>query len=220
MRTHSGAYYSGNFTLDTLVHRSNPLTSFQLPDTSVVPHGGSTHPATDPDVQKETVRVPVDGPLRRRRQVHWIPPAIRHAFEHPRDGDAASTGGALGMWWVEVVHGPMNIIEKVWLTLRMVGGWVVWNYTDLMEQFQRWDGTWFGLVRHTHILWRASVVALLTLGILEVAPLLEMITQWVGMLFELVRFTFSLAGSAVEELWYLLSRVYDDLTGLVTSVRG
>ena len=224
MYTGSGQYYTGLFVLDHALHTAyvNPNhTAVVAPNPSPIlsstPLTTSkplvpSHPLTDPDLHSQNVRVPLN---HRKRVVHWVPPAVRHAMEGPMHSGAILSDSAFQHWWNDVVHGPMSLLEKIFITTRMSVGWVVWNYTDWVQQFSKWDGTWRGLVLHTHILWRTVVVGLLTLGILEIAPLLELLTRWVGMMFELIRVAFHLVTDAVEELWYLFDRIYTDLRELM-----
>ena len=212
MYTATGTYQSGNYVLDRgffnfdlrryprkRAPESTPVTS-----TDRVPT--PTNPATDPDLQNQTSKVP----LRPQPRVTYVPPSVRHYM----DGEGDQESG-FQWWWTHVVHGPMNVLEKVWITTRMAVGWVVWNYTDWVSEFSKWDGTWTGLLTESHLIWRSTVVGLLTLGMLEVAPLIEILIRWFGMMFELMRVAFRLGAEGLEELWYLLGRVYEDLKSLI-----
>ena len=113
-----------------------------------------------------------------------------------------------------LTHHPDQAFALLWGYARQAVGWVVWNYTDFFQQLQAWDGTWFGLVGHMGLLWRGMVVALLTMGLIEIAPLLEALASWLRIAFDVIRTVFHLAGEALDELWYLLQRLWTDLTHL------
>ena len=191
-------FQSGNFVLD------RGFFNFHVGSPARAPVAG--HPATDPDQQTLTTRVPV----RPNLKVTYVPPSVRHFMEGEGEADSG-----FQWWWTAVVHGPMNVIEKLWITTRMAVGWVVWNYTDWVSEFSNWDGTWTGLLTRSHLIWRSMVVGLLTLGLLEIAPLLDVVARWIGMIFELIRVAFRLGSEGVEELWTLVVRVYEDIVSLV-----
>ena len=180
---------------------------------------------TNPSLNVPWVQAPVDPVV---PAVDHIPPPT-HVEKRRRKGggnhDDDRWHVALSQtstpWYTGLsLSSPGALLEKLWeLTVWVVGG-VVWQYADWMDQFRQWDGTWSGLLLHTHLLWRTVVVSFLSLGLLEMVPLLETLGRWLSMFFEFLRYAFRLTGDALGEAWTLLVRVYDDVTGLVGRVRS
>lgn len=113
-----------------------------------------------------------------------------------------------------LAHHPMELARVLWDYARQGLGYIVWNYQDFYQQLQAWDGTVPGLLRHMGLWWRGAVVALITLGLLEIAPLLNALTTWMRMAFDLLSTLFRMTGAALDELWYLLERIWADVTSL------
>lgn len=118
-------------------------------------------------------------------------------------------------WWSDLQHGalrnPGHLLETAFGAV--VGGvkYIGWNYVDFFDQIRSWDGTWWGLVQHSALLWRTLVTVLLTAGLIQVGPLLLAVTEWARMLGSLLASTFGLAGDALGMVW----EVVDDLAGYI-----
>lgn len=110
-----------------------------------------------------------------------------------------------------MTHHPVEFMELLVDYLKRGAGWVVWNYQDFFQQLQQWDGSWLGFTRLTGLMWRGMMVALITVGIVEVAPLLQSLGTWMRLVFDFVRGFLGLVGSAVDELWYLLQTIVEDV---------
>lgn len=113
-----------------------------------------------------------------------------------------------------LTHHPVEFVEQLFHYTKQGLGWVVWNYQDLYEQLKQWDGSWIGFSRSMGLAWRAVVVGLITLGLFELGPLLEALALWLRLVFDFVRGALGLVGEAVDALWYVLQRVWDDVTSL------
>lgn len=110
-------------------------------------------------------------------------------------------------------HHPWTIPEKLFEALWKAGGYVLWTYQDLADQFRQWDGTWYGLITHMGLLWRAGVTALVTWGLWQSAGILEMLF---GLLTELGRVLLDLvswATGATEFVFHWLGVLWNDTVG-------
>ena len=114
-------------------------------------------------------------------------------------------------WAHTLTQHPLQFLGQLLDGLKRALGYVIWNYIDFAEQFRRWDGTLWGLVHGTQLLWRSLVTVALTVGLFELGPLLEALAVWARILMDLVRTAFQLTVEAVEMVWYVLGRVWDDL---------
>lgn len=117
-------------------------------------------------------------------------------------------------WRHTVTEHPMQLIGLLFDGLKRVVGYVVWNYVDFAAQFKLWDGTLWGLMKHTELLWRSLVTAVITFGLFEIGPLLGALAEWIRIFVDLVKGAFHLAVEAVEALWSVLGRLWDDLVYL------
>ena len=115
-------------------------------------------------------------------------------------------------WRHTLTEHPLQFLGQLVDALKKAVGYVIWNYIDFAEQFRRWDGTLWGLVHGTHLLWRSLVTAAITVGLFEMGPLLEALATWARILVDLLRTAFNLTVEAVEMVWYVLGRVWDDVT--------
>lgn len=114
-------------------------------------------------------------------------------------------------WRHTLSKNPLQLLGQLIEGLKTAVGYILWNYIDFGEQFRRWDGTLWGLVHGTHLLWRSLVTVAITLGLLELGPLLEALAQWIRLFVDLIRTAFNLTVEAVEMVWYVLGRIWDDL---------
>lgn len=113
----------------------------------------------------------------------------------------------------DLLQHPWTIPEKLFEALWKAGGYILWTYQDLVDQFRAWDGTLYGLITHMGLLWRAGVTALVTWGLFESAPILEMLF---GLLMELGRVLLDLvswATGATEFVFHWLGVLWDDTVG-------
>lgn len=110
---------------------------------------------------------------------------------------------------------PVVFAENLWQATKQGMGWVVYQYSDFFKQLQGWDGSWIGFTRTAGLFWRGLIVAALTVGMVEIAPLLNSLATWVRLVFDFIRGALGLVGDAVDELWWLLTRLWNDITGLV-----
>ena len=120
---------------------------------------------------------------------------------HNGTGDGSylsSFGNAWDQWRHTLTKHPLQFLGQLLEGLKKAVGYVIWNYIDFAEQYRRWDGTLWGLVHGTKLLWRALVTVALTLGLLELGPLLEALAQWIRLFVDLVKTAFELTVEAVE----------------------
>lgn len=59
---------------------------------------------------------------------------------------------------------------------------VVNDYVDFFRELASYDGSWSHLFGNIHFLYRAIVTALITIGLIQIAPLLEIISQMGGLI--------------------------------------
>lgn len=113
----------------------------------------------------------------------------------------------------DLLQHPWTIPEKLFEALWKAGGYVLWTYQDFADQFRAWDGTWYGLITHMGLLWRAGVTALVTWGLWQSSGILEMLF---GLLTELGRVLLDLVSwgtGATEFLFHWLGVLWDDTVG-------
>lgn len=116
-----------------------------------------------------------------------------------------------------VTHHPVDFLRQLFEYTKQGMGWVVWNYRDFFQQLQQWDGSWLGFTRLSGLMWRGLVVGLLTVGFIEIAPLMSAVATWLRLVFDFMRGALGLVGAAVDELWELLYRLYVDIFSFVRS---
>jgi hypothetical protein len=110
---------------------------------------------------------------------------------------------------------PMSAQEwltAVWDILRGTVGYIVWNFEDLRAQIIQWDGTWWGLLRHTALIWRVLVTAALAIGLSQAGPILNAMMQLLTLLWDIVSVTFRVVVGTVEELWSVWERMIQTIT--------
>ena len=202
---------TGMYVMDQFQNAVNP------PGTCVARRKLTGQPTVNndnPSSNEPAVQVPVKD-RHHPHGLHYTPPAIHFhrggTSFFPKTSVVGSLAADAGMTWVYLWSGEGNIIDKLWtLTKRVVGG-IVWNYTDWVDQFRLWDGTWRGLIVHSHLLWRTVVVGFLTLGILEIVPVIEALGRWLYYFYEFLRMVFGLTGDALSEMGSLVLKIYDDI---------
>lgn len=116
-----------------------------------------------------------------------------------------------------ITHHPVDFVRQLFDYAKQGVGWIWWNYEDFYEQFRNWDGSWVGLAHSTGLFWRGLVCALITVGLWEIAPLLEALASWLRLTFDFLKGALQLTGVILDDVWYLLQRVWDDVTGLFAS---
>ena len=148
------------------------------------------------------------------------PDQMQHLLEHgslnhPNGvGDGShltSFNSVWDQWQHTLTQHPLQFIGQLVDALKNTVGYVLWNYIDFGEQFRRWDGTLWGLVHGTQLLWRSLVTVAITIGLFELGPLFEAMAEWARILVDLLRTVFGLTVEAVEMVWYVIGRVWDDL---------
>lgn len=103
-----------------------------------------------------------------------------------------------------------TFVENLYLVIKKILGYVWWSYEDFVEQWRTWDGSAVSLLKDTHRIWRTIVTGFLTLGLLEIVPLLESVFHiWWGFM-ELVYYAFEFLGTGITEFFHFLWLVYDD----------
>lgn len=129
-----------------------------------------------------------------------------HRFDHP----TLSDGGSHSLW-EHVVRDPRYVVDRLWHLVTGTVGYVVWNYADFVEQFRSWNGTLPGLLTHVGLLWRTLVTVVLTLGLLELGPLVDGLSRLLAEVGTVLAGVFHLSVRATEELWALLALLWRDL---------
>lgn len=114
-----------------------------------------------------------------------------------------------------LVHHPADFFKRMWELTQDTVRWVVFQYTDFYHQLTNWHGGIDSFSQSMGLVWRGAIVAALTLGFVEIAPLMNALATWIRLVFDLLRGALGLVGEAVDELWNLLTRLWDDITGLV-----
>lgn len=105
---------------------------------------------------------------------------------------------------------PRQIIHHIWSVIRGTFGYVIWNYEDFVMQFQSWDGSVTGLLQHVGLLWRTMITVVITLGLLELGPLIDGLSRILMEIGELIMFTFRLVETTANEMWYFLNLLWED----------
>lgn len=113
-----------------------------------------------------------------------------------------------------LTHHPVDLLKQLFDYAKQGAGWIVWNYQDFYQQLRNWDGSLVGLTRSMGLFWRGLVVGLITLGLVETAPILEALATWLRLAFDFLTGALGLTGSLLEELWYLLEKIWVDVTRL------
>ena len=179
---------------------------------SVLGQPTPTRPQQDPSVVDPRLpqpQVPLQPP-----EVSRGVPYLPSASAGTSDQTPTQQQTALTHLWTTLSTRPQHLPQALWHLAKATVGWVAWNYADLFVQFEQWDGTMWGLMRHMGLIWRGMVCMLITLGLLEIAPFLELLTQWIRIAFDLLRTALQLTAEAAEEVWTLLRRLYADVAGL------
>lgn len=119
-----------------------------------------------------------------------------------------------------LLHAPELVLKHIWDVVKQGGGYVVWNYTDFYNHFATWTGSYTGLLTNIQFMWRALVTAVLTIGLLEILPLIEGLGRLLWDIFYVVRAAFGLIERAVDELFVFLTILWDDMASLVQKLTG
>ena len=114
-------------------------------------------------------------------------------------------------WGMLFSTDPRQILHSIWSIISSTFGYVIWNYEDFARQFQSWDGSVNGLLRHMGLLWRTMITIFITLGILELGPLIDGLSRIFMEIGELVVFMFRLVETTANEMWYFLNLLWEDL---------
>lgn len=110
-----------------------------------------------------------------------------------------------------IKHHPMDLLKYLWDHAQKGFNWVLWNFNDFVAQLDNWDGSWFSLITNMHLWWRGMVLLMIGIGVLEVSQLVNALANWLRLAFDVLKSAFGLVGSAVDELIYLLHKIWDDL---------
>ena len=113
-----------------------------------------------------------------------------------------------------------TIVPAVYDAIKRAVGYVIWNYEDLYNQFRLWDGSPLNLFRDMHFVWRCMVSAVITLGLIEIVPLLESLFSLWWDFMSLVYHAFVFAGHAVSEVIHFLVLLWDDADALWFKLTG
>lgn len=74
-----------------------------------------------------------------------------------------------------------RIIKEIIEGLGKTVVFIVRDYVDFFHELATYNGSWSHLFGNIHFLYRAIVTALITIGLIEIAPLLEIIGQMGGL---------------------------------------
>lgn len=113
-----------------------------------------------------------------------------------------------------------TIIPAIYEGIKSVVGYVIWNYEDLYNQFQKWDGSPLNLFQDMHFLWRGMVSAIITLGLIEIVPILESLVSLWWDFMGLVYHSFVFLGNAVSEAFHIIATLWDDADNLWFKLTG
>lgn len=113
-----------------------------------------------------------------------------------------------------------KLVDDIYRALKTTFGYVLFTYEDLYNQLMLWDGKVTSLLTNVHFLWRMAVTGIVTIGILEIVPLLESIFSVWWDLMELIYHFFEFLGSAVQEVVYGIRILYDDVDALWFKLTG
>lgn len=106
---------------------------------------------------------------------------------------------------------PQLIVDHIWTVFKSTFGYVIWSYEDFVIQFQAWDGSVGGLMHHVGLIWRTMITIVLTLGILELGPFIDGMSRIFMEIGELIAFTFRLVETTINEMWYFMNLLWQDL---------
>lgn len=109
-----------------------------------------------------------------------------------------------------ILSDPRQVVYQIWNTLHSTFGYIIWNYEDFVRQFQAWDGSLLGLMTHIDLMWRTMVTVVITLGILELGPLIDGLSRILMEIGEVIVFLFRLVETTASELWYFLGVLWKD----------
>lgn len=130
-----------------------------------------------------------------------------------KDHTLVSNDFGLSHW--DMLFHPGTIITHIYDVVKGFGSYVVWNYQDFVEQFRTWNGTWTGLLEHTALIWRMFVTAVLTIGIIELSPILASLWTILGELVEVLLTIFRWATGVSMEAFHLMGVLWDDVVSIV-----
>lgn len=126
-------------------------------------------------------------------------------------------------WWSDLQqtlrHNPSQLLWTISSGVVDALKWIGWNYVDLVDQLRSWDGTWWGLMSHTTLLWRMVVTTLLTVGLIQAGPLLQALTEWIRLLGSMLSTTFGFVEEGLELLWQTLEDVFSFVTDRIIPAR-
>lgn len=111
-----------------------------------------------------------------------------------------------------LTHHPIDFAKQLWDYTRRGMGWVVFQYTDFIDHLRHWDGSWISFTQTIGLLWRGAIALALTVGIVELSPLLQALGTWLRLVYDFIRGALGLVGEALDVLWYLLERLWYDIT--------
>lgn len=96
------------------------------------------------------------------------PPSLEqiHKQADQQDHFQYQDGWSLGRVISEVINGLGKTVV-----------FIVQDYVDFFRELATYDGSWSHLFQNLHFLYRALVTALITIGLIEIAPLMGIIGQ-------------------------------------------
>lgn len=134
-------------------------------------------------------------------------------YDITRDHSLKSNDFGLSHW--DMLFHPGTIVTHIYDVVKGFGSYVVWNYQDFVEQFRTWNGTWTGLLEHTALVWRMFVTAVITIGIIELSPILASLWTILGELVEVLLTIFRWATGVTMEAFHLMGILWDDVVSIV-----
>lgn len=104
-----------------------------------------------------------------------------------------------------------SMVRDIWNMLGSAVKYIEFSYADLYRLLTTNHGSWLNIVHDVDVLYRLIITALITVGILQIAPLLQLVFSLARSIFDIIVFTYQTSVSSARELWNVLMNIYDDL---------
>lgn len=97
-----------------------------------------------------------------------------------------------------------SMIGMVWQALKEATGYVLFTYQDLFryfDEYRKGEWTWSNLVKDAAFLWRLTVTALITMGLLQMTNVVDSLLRLTQTLVGIVVNIFQGTGNVIESVW-------------------
>lgn len=115
---------------------------------------------------------------------------------------------------------PGAWLEGLWVVVKDAGGYVLWNYTDFVRQWQLWGAGTHELAGIFRPLWRTLVTVVMTWGIVEIATVVETLWDVLRLIWQVLTRLFAMTEDVASLLWNILVRIGDSVLMVWSRVFG